>query len=166
MNGAAVASTATFGALPANWTIVGDTNGAILWRDDVGDIALWGVQNGLVTTSHGLGAVTPNFTVAGMGDFNADGAIDILWRDSNSGTLSIWFTDGSHVTSAALVSTLPSNWSVAQVGDYNADGKSDILLLDSAGDLAVWEMNGATVAASLAISNVGSTWQVQNANAN
>jgi hypothetical protein len=166
MNGAAVASTATFGALPASWTIVGDADGAILWRDTAGDIALWGLQNGQVTSSSGLGAVTANFTVQGVGDFNGDGGLDILWRDSNSGTLSIWFTDGTNVTSAAVVSTLPSNWSVAQVGDYDGDGKSDILLLDSAGDLALWQMNGATVAASLGVGNVGPTWQVQNINAN
>ncbi len=166
MNGATVASTAVFGALPSNWTIVGDANGDILWRDTAGDIALWGVQNGQVTSSSGLGTVTSNFVVQGVGDFNGDGKIDILWRDTNSGALSIWFTNGTQVTSGALVGTLPSNWSVAQVGDYNGDAKSDILLLDSAGDLAVWLMNGATVSSSVGIGNVGTTWQVQNLNDN
>ena len=131
MNGATVAATAVFGALPSTWTIVGDANGEILWRDSASDIALWGVQNSQVTSSSGLGTVTSNFVVQGVGDFNGDGKIDILWRDTNSGTLSIWFTNGTQVTSAGVVGTLPSNWSVAQVGDYNGDGKSDILLLDS-----------------------------------
>jgi len=166
MNGATVASTAVFGALPSTWTILGDANGEILWRDTAGDIALWGVQNGHVTSSSGLGTVTSNFVVQGVGDFNGDGKIDILWRDTNSGTLSIWFTNGTQVASAAVVSTLPSNWSVAQVGDYDGDGKSDILLLDSAGDLAAWLMNGAAVSSSVGIGNVGTTWQVQNVNAN
>ena len=85
---------------------------SILWRDSAGDIALWGVQNGQVTSSSGLGTVTSNFVVQGVGDFNGDGKIDILWRDTNSGTLSIWFTNGTQVTSAAVVGTLPSNWSV------------------------------------------------------
>ena len=165
MNGATIASTASFGALPSTWTIVGDANGEILWRDSSGDIALWGVQGGQVTSSSGLGTVTGNFVVQGVGDFNGDGKLDILWRDTNSGALSIWFTNGTQVTSGASVGTLPSNWSVAQVGDYNGDGKSDILLLDNAGDLAVWEMNGAAVSSSLPISNVGPTWTVQNLNA-
>ena len=166
MNGAAVASTASFGAVPGTWTILGDADGTILWRDSAGDIALWGVQNGQVTSANGLGTVTSNFVVQGVGDFNGDGFLDILWRDTNTGTLSIWFTNGTQVTSAASVGTLPSNWNVAQIGDYNGDGNSDILLLDSAGDLAVWLMHGATVSSSLAVSNVGSTWQVQNSNAN
>ena len=166
MNGAAVASTAVFGALPSTWTIVGDANGDILWRDSAGDIALWGVQNGQVTSSSGLGTVTSNFVAQGVGDFNGDGKIDILWRDTNSGALSIWFTNGTQVTSGAGVGALPSNWNVAQVGDYNGDGNSDILLLDSAGDVAMWLMNGATVSSSVGVGNVGTTWQVQNLNAN
>ena len=166
MNGAAVASSAVLGTVPANWTIVGDANGSILWRDSAGDVALWGVRNGQVTSSSALGTVTSNFVVQGIGDFNGDGNIDILWRDTNTGVLSIWFTNGTQVTSGAAVGTLPSTWSVAQVGDSNGDGKSDILLLDSAGDLAVWEMNGATVSSALGISTVGPTWQVQNLNDN
>ena len=166
MNGAAVTSTAVFGALPSTWTIVGDANGSILWRDSAGDIALWGVQKGQVTSSSGLGNVTSNFVVQGIGDFNGDGYPDILWRDTNTGVLSIWFTNGAQVTSAGVVGTLPSIWSVAQVGDYNGDGSSDILLLDSSGDLAMWLMSGATVSSSVGVSNVGPTWQVQNVNAN
>ncbi len=166
MNGAAVASAASFGAVGSNWTIVGDGNGFILWRDTAGDIALWTMQNGKVSAANGLGNVTSNFVVQGVGDFNGDGNVDILWRDTNSGALAIWFTFGGPVTSAASVGTLPSNWNVAAVGDYNGDGQSDILLIDGAGDLAVWLMNGSTVSSSLGIANVGSTWTVQSLNAN
>ena len=166
MNGATVASTTSFGAVGSNWTILGDATGGILWRDTAGDIALWGVQNGQVTSSNGLGTVTSNFVLQGAGDFNGDGAIDLLWRDTNTGTLSIWFTNGVSVTSAASVGILPSNWNVVQVGDYNGDARSDILLLDSVGDVAVWLMNGSTVSSSVGISNVGTTWQVQNVNDN
>ena len=166
MNGAAVASTAVFGAVPSTWTIVGDANGSILWRDSAGDIALWGVQNGQVTSSNSLGTVTSNFVVQGVGDFNGDGYPDILWRDTNTGALSIWFTNGTAVTSGALVSTLPSEWSIAQLGDYNGNGNCDILLLDSSGNLAMWLISGATLVSSLPVTNVGTTWQVQNVNAN
>ena len=155
-----------YGAIPSTWTILGDTTNEILWRDTAGDIALWGMLNAQVASDTVLGTVTTNFVVQGVGDFNGDGKIDILWRDINSGALSIWFTNGTQVTSAASVGTLSSNWSVAQIGDYDGDGKSDILLLDSAGDVAMWLMNGSTVSSSVSVGNVGPTWQVQNLNTN
>ncbi len=166
MNGAQVASTANFGAVPGNWAIVGADAGGILWRDTAGDIALWRVQNGQVTGSSGLATVTSNFVVQGVGDFNGDGKVDILWRDTNTGTLSIWFTNGTQVTSGLAVGTLNGNWTVAQIGDYNSDGKSDILLIDTAGDVAMWLMNGATVSSAVGVSNVGTTWTAQNVNDN
>ena len=166
MNGTGVSSTAILGSVPpGTWSIVGDTNGYIFWRDTSGDIALWGVQNGQVVSSNGLGTVTSNFVVQGLGDFNGDGFPDILWRDTNTGVISIWFTNGQTVTSAGVVSTLPSTWSIAQVGDYNGDGKSDILLMDTSGDVAMCLMNGTTVS-PLGVTNVGTGWTVQNVNAN
>jgi hypothetical protein len=167
MNGTAVAGSATIGsAPPATWSIVGNTNGAILWRDTSGDIALWGVQNGQVVSSSGLGTVPSNFVVQGLGDFNGDGFPDILWRDNNSGTISIWFTNGQTVTSAGVVSSLSGGWNIAQIGDYNGDGKSDLLLMDGTGDVAMWLMNGATVSQPLSVTNVGPSWTVQNTNVN
>jgi FG-GAP-like repeat len=151
---------------PATWTVLGDTNGYIFWRDTSGDIALWGLQNGQVATSNGLGTVTSNFVVQGFGDFNGDGFPDILWRDTNSGIISIWFTNGEQVTSAGVVSTLPSSWNIVQVGDYNGEGISDLLLIDTAGDVAMWLMSGTTVSQSLGVANVGPGWTAQNVNAN
>jgi FG-GAP-like repeat len=140
----------------------------IFWRDTSGDIAVWGLQNGVVATSKGLGNVTPNFVVQGLGDFNGDGFPDILWRDTNTGVISIWFTNGQAVTSSGGVSSLPSNWNIVQVGDYNGDGMSDLLLMDTAGDVAMWLMSGTTVSQSLPVTNVGTspTWTVQSVNNN
>jgi FG-GAP-like repeat len=167
MNGTSVSGTAILGSVPpTTWSIVGETNGYILWRDTSGDIALWGVQNGQVTTSNGLATVTSNFLVQGLGDFNGDGFPDILWRDTNTGVISIWFTNGQTVASAGVVSTLPSNWNVVQVGDYDGNGTSDLLLMDTAGDVAMWLMSSATVSQSFGVANLGTGWTVQNVNAN
>jgi FG-GAP-like repeat len=167
MNSTSVSGTAILGSVtPGTWSIVGDTDGFIFWRDTSGDIALWGVQNGQVVTSNGLGTVTSNFVVQGLGDFNGDTLPDILWRDTNTGVISIWFTNGQAVTSAGVVSTLPNTWSIVQVGDYNGDGMSDILLMDTSGDVAMWLMNGTTVSQPLGVTNVGAGWIVQNTNAN
>jgi hypothetical protein len=155
-----------FGDISSTWTIAAEGNGYILWRDAAGDLARWLVQGGAVTQSLGLGNVPNTFIIAGVGDFNGDGYIDILWNDSNSGTLSIWFLNATGVQSAAAVGSTTSTWNVAQIGDYDGDGKSDILWLDTSGNLAMWLMNGAQVSSSISLGNVGTTWRVLDLNSN
>jgi hypothetical protein len=160
-------STTSFGVIQSNWTIAAEGNGYILWRDTAGDVALWLLQGGgQVTQSLGLGTVPNNFIIAGVGDFNGDDFIDILWNDGNTGNLSIWFLGATGVQSAAAVGTVTGSWNVAQTGDYDGDSKSDILWLDTSGNLAMWLMNGATVSSSIALGNVGTSWQVLNLNSN
>src|SRR6202035_2100686 len=130
------------------WSLIGSTSGAILWRDTSGDLALWQVSGSQVAATS-LGAVTSNWRVVGLGDFNGDGNVDILFRDSNSGTVAIWFLNSSaQVQSTASLGAVPNTWSIVQTGDFNGDGKSDILWEDSSDNLAVWFMNGGTVASS------------------
>ena len=57
---------------------------------------------------------TQSIVMQGVGNFDGDANIDLLWRDANSGMLLIWFTNGTQVTSAASVGTVPS---VAEIGD-------------------------------------------------
>jgi hypothetical protein len=166
MSGATVVSSANFAVLPSTWTIVGEAKSSILLRDTAGDVALWLVQNGQVTAATALGTAPANFAVRGVGDFDGDGNVDILWQDTNTGILSMWFTNGTAAPSSSVVGGLGTTWRVAQVGDYNGDGHSDIGLLDTSGNLAVWLMSGATVSTGVGIANVGTAWQVQNLNAN
>jgi FG-GAP-like repeat/FG-GAP repeat len=158
--------TTSFGAVSSTWTVAAEGNGHILWRDTAGDLARWLFQGGQVTQSLGLGNVPSTFIIAGTGDFNGDGYIDILWMDGNTGTLSMWFLNATGVQSTAAVSAVAGSWNVAQTGDYDGDGKSDILWLDTSGNLAMWLMNGAQVSSSISLGNVGTTWQVLNLDSN
>jgi len=168
MNGATVSSSTPLGTVaPASgWNIVWATTGEILWRNSSGALALWQV-NGSTVTSNSLGSVPSNWVVQGMGDYDGDGILDILWRDTSAGTVAIWFLNSSGVQSSASVATVPisANWSIVQTGDYNYDGMSDIIWKDGTGNVAIWLMNGATVSKSAGFGNVGTTWTVQSLNA-
>jgi probable HAF family extracellular repeat protein len=167
MNGAQVTGTANFGVVPNTWTILAsDAHGDILWQDTSGNLAIWQVHGSQIVASAGLGNVPSNWKVAGVGDFNGDGSIDILWRDSTSGTVAIWFLNGTQVQSTASLGAVdPSVWTIAQTGDYNGDGMSDILWIDNTGNVAVWFMNSATISSSAGLGNVGTSWSVQAQNA-
>jgi hypothetical protein len=117
--------------------------------------------------SASLGNVPSNWVMAGTGDFNGDGNIDILWQDSITGTVAIWYLNSAGgIQSTASVAAVPpsTTWTIVQTGDYNGDGHSDILWADRSGNLAIWFMFGSNIASTAGLGNIGTTWQVQTVN--
>jgi hypothetical protein len=115
--------------------------------------------------------VDEGWQIQGVGDFDGNGAADILWRNSSSGQTYLWEMNGTQVSSGAFTSVQigDPNWQVAGIGDFAGDGHSDILWrYDNAsnasdplnGDLYLWMMNGATVTSQTALGDPGANWQV------
>ncbi len=103
-NGAAVAP-------DSSWSVAGigdfDGNGSsdILWRNTSGSLVEW-LMNGSTIVSSGSitsggTAITPDASwhVVTIGDFDGNGASDILWR-SDSGVLAEWLMNGTAITSS------------------------------------------------------------------
>jgi ELWxxDGT repeat protein len=129
----------------------GDGRSDILWRSDIGGVALWQMDGATVSATNltSTPQLDPSWKTAGTGDFNGDSKSDILWRN-DSGAVAVWTMNGSTVVSSNLTSTpsLDHSWTVAGTGDYNGDGKSDILWRNDSGAIAVWTMDGTTVKSS------------------
>ena len=142
---------------------------SVLWRQAGGGLALWGMSGATITTSGsvtaGGSAVAPDATwsVAGVGDLDGNGAADVLWRQSSTGTLTDWSMSGSNIVSSSTISAAPdSSWSIADIADFTGDGKADLLWRQSTtGSLALWSMNGSTISASNTISATpDASWSV------
>jgi ELWxxDGT repeat protein len=128
----------------------------VLWRNVNGTLAGWSVSEGRISSSEVLtfdGAVArpdASWSVAGISDFNGDGAADVLWRNVD-GTLVDWTMNGSTIASGGVLNAggaaiMPdASWSVAGVGDFDGDSRSDILWRDSNGTLVDWAMNGSSI---------------------
>jgi hypothetical protein len=168
MGGTSVSATASLGVVPLTFTIVGDdNNGNIYWRDNDYNYAMWNVTGGpsaMVVTSGGLGNIPSNWSIQGFGDFYGDGNVDILWRDSNTGTIATWNMNGFQVKATSILGAVPSTWNIVQTGDYNGDGTSDIMWQDNAGNLAVWYLKAGQMSSSAGLGNIGTNWTVQSAN--
>jgi hypothetical protein len=174
MNGGNVLATANFGTVPSSWTIVADDNrGDILWQDFSGNLAIWQINGTEIVQTAGLGSVAPGsgWSVAGIGDFNGDGFIDLLWRNP-SGPVAIWFSNvnasennSPFIKFSTGLGSVSGSFSIIQTGDYNGDGYSDILWQDNQGNLAIWFMepcgNVACVASTAGVGNVGGGWALQ-----
>jgi hypothetical protein len=146
---------------PAASTVVDWQNGS------GGALASWSVSGAQVTSSSAItyqgnvAAPDASWHVAGLGDFNGDGAFDFLWRNQN-GTLVDWTMNGSQIISSQVVTfggsptTPDSSWNVAGIGDFNGYGKADILWRNTDGSLIDWTMNGSQVTASQQVTLGGS----------
>ncbi|GAA3580541.1 FG-GAP-like repeat-containing protein [Kribbella ginsengisoli] len=97
------------------------------------------------------GVVASDAQPLGTGDFNADGAPDLIWRDGSARVwLSLLDADGASMTEGRkgiadrfsddgmLMGTMPLGTSFEGLGDFNADGRSDILWRKGDGQLLMW----------------------------
>ena len=148
----------------------GDGRPDLLWRHQTaGHLAAWSM-NGL--NSVGTSWLTPRavedpaWEMAGTGDFNQDGHLDILWHHKTARSLVVWFMDRTVATSTGKVNTtMPdTDWSVKAVVDFNGDGQVDILWQNAkTAALAVWTMAGTTAVAERWLDTSGlsdKNWQV------
>jgi hypothetical protein len=121
MDGTTVSSGAFIPSVSAGWNIggVGDFNADgksdILWRNtSTGENAIW-LMNGFTRASSnyipGVPAALPGWTIAGVGDFNADGKSDILWRNTSTGENAIWLMNGFTRASSNYIPGVPGGWS-------------------------------------------------------
>jgi VCBS repeat protein len=156
----------------ASWSVAGvgdfnfDGKSDILWRNSGGSLAVWSMNgstiasSGLVTSGGRAVSLDASWSVAGAGDFNADGKTDVIWR-SASGEIVEWQMNGSAIAGSADLNAggravrPDASWSIAGVGDFNADGKSDLLWRNSNGSLVEWLMDGSSIMSSSAVTSGG-----------
>jgi hypothetical protein len=147
----------------------GDGRSDVLWRNDNGGFVTdWlGQPNGgfVGNTDAAWNNSSSNWHIAGTGDFNGDGRVDILWR-SDGGEITNWLAKangGFQGNIANADNTVSSNWNIVGTGDFNGDGKTDVLWQSTDGTVTNWlgQANGSFVGnISNAHSDVGASWHV------
>ena len=84
-------------------------------------------------------AIPLGWKIAGRGDLDANGTLDLVWRDDETGDVAVWLLKGADVIRAPVISSgVPLAWRIVGVGDVNGDGKADLIWHDEqTGDVAV-----------------------------
>lgn len=112
---------------------------------------VWVSGNNVLATQVGGSALEtiadvthPNATVSaiGLGDFDADNVIDLLWQ-SETGELSYSAFDGT--TNFVSIGQLARGEGVAALTDLDADGATDLIIEDSARLTSRWRLTEAGI---------------------
>jgi hypothetical protein len=123
----------------------------ILWRNDNGTTLVW--LNPPAMATYSPGAVGNEWQIQGVGDFNANGLDDILWR-SVYGDNVIW-TDTR--APGHWIAPVDNGWRVVGIGDFDGGPNSDILWRSIHGDNVIW---ADSVAPGRWIDPVDNGWRV------
>jgi hypothetical protein len=146
----------------------GDGRSDILWRNDNGLLTDWlGTANGSFSpnSSNALYGVSTDWQVAGTGDFNGDGRVDVMWRNID-GRITNWLgtaNGGLSDNVANAYNGVSNDWHVAGIGDFNGDGRDDILWRNTDGRATDWlsTPNGGYAPNSANFyNNISIDWQI------
>jgi autotransporter-associated beta strand protein len=134
----------------------GDFNGdgvmdLLWWNPDDNHLYIWFMMGGQVTNvSAPIDSLDiSQWLLIGTGDFNGDGACDLLWWKPETGEILFWYMQPAMATASApfqamsdpVSQTMTAHAALSYPGDLNGDGISDILWRDYAsGDLTIWLM--------------------------
>jgi ELWxxDGT repeat protein len=107
-------------------------------------------MNGVSIGSSGfLGGVPFTWKIAGVGDVNADGQVDVIWRNSASGVVAVWVMNGLSIATVGFPGAASTDWAIQGIGDVDGNGQADLLWRNSSsGVVALWLMNGTSIASS------------------
>jgi hypothetical protein len=96
------------------------------------------------------------------GDFDGDGTMDLLWRNSSTGEVYIWLMDGLSSPSKKSLGTVALDWQIEEIGQFNLDGTTDLLWRNqNTGEVYIWLMDGLNNPSRKSFGTVELDWQIE-----
>jgi Bacterial pre-peptidase C-terminal domain/Calx-beta domain/CARDB/Ser-Thr-rich glycosyl-phosphatidyl-inositol-anchored membrane family len=115
----------------------------LIWRRG-SEIQGWQMQGATRGSNFSLPGRDTNWQLQSTADFNADGQMDLVWRNYATGQDQLWLMGQNAVSQVVELPWLADlNWRLEGAADFNADGQMDLVWRNyRTGQNVAWVMNG------------------------
>ncbi len=157
----------------ANPHILGDIDGSgggdLMWQHTDGRIAVWRMSGTTLASGEPFGpplVPDPDWRLAAVGDFDADGDADAVLQHAVDGRLSIWVMNGTALVGQIPLPQVPETaWKIRAAADMNGDGSLDLVWQHTIdGRISVWLMSGTQLIDGLVLTSgplvPDTTWRI------
>jgi len=146
--------------------ISGDGKADLVLRTPAGVVFGW-LLDGLTVTTQGAvsnAPAIPNmWQIQAIGDLDADGFADLVWRKTATGDVSGWLMTGLMRKAGGPMGAIVPIWDLEGTADINGDGKGDLLWRNTnTGQLNGWIMDGLVKVDGGNITTMVPAWKVIN----
>jgi hypothetical protein len=123
----------------------------ISYLSDTGHVKLY--LNGTDSVEQKIvgGVDAASWDYVGTGDFNSDGATDVLWRNKDTGLVGAWLLDkgtGNYSSWSSIAGAAIGEWEISGVGDFNGDKTDDVLWYNTqSGLMGAWLVDNGVYSA-------------------
>ena len=134
----------------------------LLWENSqTGAFTLWLLNGGAVAATGAPSRSSlpsgEEWHVGGSGDFDGDGADDLLLFSRVKGEVEVWTFTGAAVASRTRHAGHKGAWSVAAVDDTDGDGMAEIVWIDELARML--ELRDPSAAAPVSLGALGAGWR-------
>jgi hypothetical protein len=137
----------------------------IVRNSSTGEVGAWRFYNTSFPIFPGepqyisLGTLDFTWSIQAIGDFNADGKDDLVWRNAVSNQIVIWSTNGTAQPSSTVIGIAPRSWDIIGAPSFYGGKRASLLFRDRiTGQPAIWYILNGTLYGTGYLPNPGNSW--------
>jgi hypothetical protein len=125
-------------------------------------VRAWRLREAAIIADVSLGFASPDWEIAGFGDFTGTGTHDILWRNTVDGSVDAWIMDGFAITAQWFPGAVSLDWQIRATPDVNGNRVNSIFWSNViTGQLSIWTSTGSEFVPGAPVAVVPPVWLVQ-----
>lgn len=139
----------------------GTTADMILERNADGTYEIYDIGNNAILATAELGQISPQWQIAGIGDFNGADTSDMLLRNGD-GAFEVYDIVNNTFAASAALGQVGLEWTVSGFGDFSSRaGETDMMMRNSnSGAFEVYDISNNAITFATGMGQVGLEWQV------